>query len=125
TGRKFFLQTPQDDDEFGENTLGLQWQWMANPQASWYFMNPSKGILRLYSVLLPDSARNLWEAPNVLLQKFPAEEFMVTTKLSFHSNPKLQNERAGLVIMGFSYAGLVIRSGTDGNYLEYNQCMDA
>ncbi|MFL5738985.1 MAG: glycoside hydrolase 43 family protein [Flavisolibacter sp.] len=125
TGNKSFLQTPQDNDEFNENKLGLQWQWMANPQSAWYFMDPSKGILRLYSVLLPDSARNLWEAPNVLLQKFPAEEFMVTTRVGFHPNPKLQNERAGLIVMGFSYAGLVIRSRGDGNYLEYCRCMDA
>ena len=53
-------------------TLGLQWQWMANPQPYWYFTDPAKGVLRLFSTEMPDSARNLWDVPNVLLQKFPS-----------------------------------------------------
>ena len=68
-----------------------------------------------YSDKLPTAAKNLWDAPNVLLQKFPADEFMVTTKLTFKPNTKLENEKAGLVVMGFSYAGLALKSRKDGN----------
>jgi beta-xylosidase len=124
-GKTYPVQTPAETDEFNSNTLGLQWQWMANPKATWYFLNPSKGNLRLFSHKLPDSAKNLSDAPNVLLQKFPADEFMVTTKLNFVPNTKLENEKAGLAIMGLSYANLALKSKKDGIYLVYSVCKDA
>lgn len=124
-GKTYSIQTPVESDEFNGPSLGLQWQWMANPKATWALMNASSGSLRLYSDKLPDSAKNLWDAPNVLLQKFPAEEFMVTTKLTFTPSTKLENERAGLVVMGFSYAGLALKNKKDGMYLVYTLCKDA
>lgn len=124
-GKVYSIQTPQESDEFNGNTLGLQWQWMANPKASWYFLNSSKGVLRLFSAKLPDIAKNLWNAPNVLLQKFPADSFMVTVKLSFHPNNKLENEKAGLTIMGLSYSSLALKSKKDGIYLVYSSCRNA
>lgn len=124
-GKIYPVQTPAETDEFNGTNLGLQWQWMANPKATWAFMNSSKGSLRLFSDKRPDSARNLWEVPNVLLQKFPAEEFMITTKLTFMPNTKLENEKAGLVVMGFSYAGLAVKSKSDGIYLVHTVCKDA
>lgn len=123
-GKSFPITTPAESDEFNSNTLGLQWQWMANQKSTWYFPDPSKGVLRLFSDKT-DDAKNLWQSPNVLLQKFPADEFTVTTKLTFNPNPKLENEKAGLVIMGFSYAGLELKSRKDGIYLVRMQCKDA
>jgi len=87
-------------------------------------LQPAKGQLRLYSDMIPDSA-NLWNTPNVLLQKFPAEEFTATTKLTFHPNTKLENEKTGLTIMGLSYANLAIKSKKDGLYLVYSVCKNA
>ncbi|MGZ3951195.1 MAG: beta-xylosidase family glycoside hydrolase, partial [Flavisolibacter sp.] len=81
--------------------------------------------LRLFSYKLPDSARNLWDAPNVLLQKFPADEFMVTTKINFVPNPKLENEKAGLAVMGLSYANLALKSKKVGTYLVFSTCKGA
>jgi beta-xylosidase len=124
-GKTYLIQTPIESDEFNNNTLGLQWQWMANPKPTWYFLNPSKGSLRLFSDKLPDSAKNLWDAPNVLLHKFPADEFMVTTKLNFVPNTKLENEKAGLAIIGLSYANLALKNKKDGIYLVYSVCKDA
>ena len=123
-GKTFPFTTPAESDEFNSNTLGLQWQWMANPKSTWAFMNMEKGTLRLYSDKIPDSAENLWEVPNVLLQKFPANEFMVTTKVTFTPNSKL-DERTGLVIMGLNYAGLAIKSIKGKLFLESMLCMDA
>lgn len=123
-GKTYPIQTPVDSDEFTGNELGLQWQWMANPKPTWLFTNPSKGILRLFSDRI-DSVPNLWFAPNVLLQKFTADEFMVTTKLTFSPNTKLENEKAGLTIMGFSYANLALKSKKDGIYLVHTLCKDA
>jgi beta-xylosidase len=124
-GKTWPIQTPADSDEFNTNELGKQWQWAANPLGTWVFMNTEKGSLRLFSEKIPDTARNLWETPNVLLQKFPAESFMVTTKMNFSPNAKLDNEKAGLVIMGFSYAGLSLKSNKDGTNLVYTVCKDA
>lgn len=123
-GKTYPIATPADSDEFNSNTLGLQWQWMANPKATWAFTNTSNGSLRLFSDKT-DSIANLWGAPNVLLQKFPAEEFMVTTKLTFTPNPKLENEKTGLTIMGFSYASIGLKGKKDGIYLVHTLCKDA
>ena len=60
-GKNIQSSTPTESDEFNSNTLGLQWQWMANPAATFYFMNPSEGLLRLYSQRLPDSAKQFME----------------------------------------------------------------
>jgi beta-xylosidase len=124
-GRTYPIETPAENDEFESRTLGLQWQWMANPAANMYFMNPATGSLRLYAQKLPDSIKTLWDAPNILLQKFPAEEFRATTKLSFKPNKKTAGERAGLVLMGLSYAGIALKSKADGVELLYIETKEA
>lgn len=124
-GKSWPVQTPADSDEFSAPTPGKQWQWQANAKSTWLFMNPAAGMLRLFSDQLPDSARNLWDAPNVLLQKFPAERFMATMKMHFHPNTKLENEKAGLVVMGYSYAGLALKNTKPGIQLLSTICMDA
>ena len=124
-GKTWPIQTPAESDEFNSLNMGRQWQWMANPQATWSFMNMTNGSLRLYSQKIPDSTVNLWGQPNVLLQKFMADEFMVTTKVSFAPNTKLVNEKAGLTVIGFSYASLAFKSKKDGVSLVYTLCKDA
>ncbi|WP_207533937.1 glycoside hydrolase family 43 protein [Desertivirga arenae] len=119
------IATPPESDEFNSIKLGLQWQWQANPKSTWMFMNPGKGSLRLFTDKAPEDSRNLWEAPNVLLQKFPADNFMVTTKMTFTPNEKLENEKAGLTIMGFSYANVALKSKKDGVFLVYTLGKDA
>ncbi len=124
-GRAYPISSPQESDEFNDNKTGLQWQWMANPKATWAFANSSNGSLRIFSDKLPDSSKNLWNAPNVLLQKFPADEFMVTTKMTFKPNERLENEKAGLTVMGFSYASLTLKSKKDDIYLVFTVCKNA
>jgi len=124
-GKTYPVQTPAESDEFNGATIGLQWQWMGNPKATWAFANPAAGTLRLFSDKLPEGAKNLWDAPNVLLQKFPAEEFMASTKLTFTPNTRLENEKAGITVIGFSYAGLALKSKKDGIYLVHTLCKDA
>lgn len=105
-GKTWPIRTPATSDEFNSDTLGLQWQWQANPQADWAFSSPATGVLRLIAVPAEEGARNLWDVPNVLLQKFPAPEFTVTTKLTFHALNT--GERTGLVVMGEDYATLAV-----------------
>lgn len=124
-GKTYPISTPAESDEFNGSHLGLQWQWMANPAEHWYYLNAANGCLRLYSALMPPGSKNLWECPNILLQKFPADEFVITTKISMYPNPKLTGEKAGLVIMGLSYAGIAIKSSKDGLHLVYTLGKDA
>ena len=42
---------------------------------------------------------------------------MATAKLSFKPNERIENEKAGLVVMGYSYNGLALKSKKDGIYL--------
>jgi beta-xylosidase len=86
--------------------LGLQWQWHANPQPTWAFSNPAKGALQMFSVQTPENYKNLWELPNLLLQKFPAETFAATTKVTLA--PRFEGEKLGLIVMGLNYAHLSV-----------------
>ncbi|MBT2558782.1 glycoside hydrolase 43 family protein [Hymenobacter sp. ISL-91] len=106
--------TPATSDEFEGSSLGLQWQWQANPQLGWAFLNRAAGQLRLYSVPLPAGYRNLWQLPNLLLQKLPAETFQATARLTF--TPRFEGEQVGLVMMGLDYASLTL-TNTGGRLL--------
>jgi beta-xylosidase len=118
------ITAPAESDEFSTKTLGLQWQWHANPKPVWKMTAGNLGFLRLYAAKMPDSARNYWQAPNLLLQKFPAEKFTVTTKLKFR--PRLVGDRVGLIVMGASYAYLSLTRTQDSTLkLEYRLCMQA
>ncbi|QNL49266.1 glycoside hydrolase 43 family protein [Olivibacter sp. SDN3] len=124
-GKTHPIETPVESDNFNGKTMGKQWQWQANPRATWSFLYPEKGVLRLYTQLVADSAQNLWDVPHVLLQKFPSEEFTATTKVTFHPNEKLEKEKTGLIVMGQSYANLALVSEKDGMYLVFGEAIDA
>lgn len=121
-GKTYPVATPQTSDEFEGTTLGLQWQWQANPRATWYFMT-GKGTLRLYAQPLKKFYKNYGEVPNMLMQKFPAEQFMVTTKCTFHALN--DGDKAGFAIMGTNYAYLSLTKNTNGFQLAYVTCMKA
>ena len=110
-GKTYPIQTPPDSDEFNDTNLGLQWQWHANPQPVWAFPFPAKGVLRMNSVQLAENYKNLWNLPNLLLQKFPAEKFTATAEVNL--NPRFEGEKFGLVVMGldYSYIGLTNKNG--------------
>ncbi|GAA4300202.1 glycoside hydrolase family 43 protein [Nibribacter koreensis] len=123
-GKNQPVMTPAESDEFNGHQLGLQWQWHANPKTTWAFPT-NRGFLRLFTDQMPEGGKNLWDVPNLLLQKFPGEAFTVTTKVKFTPNAKLQNERTGLVTMGADYAHLSLVSQKDGLYLTYNTAQKA
>jgi beta-xylosidase len=123
-GKVYPVQTIPESDEFNDHKIGLQWQWQANPTSTWKAMQQT-GSLRLFSWKSPDTVRNLWDVPNLLLQKLPAELFTATTKLKFSPNPKLEKEQAGLVVMGRSYARIFLESRKDGLHLMFGTCTAA
>lgn len=122
-GTTFPIVTPFDSDEFDSENLGLQWQWHANPQTTWAFPFPSKGVLRMNSVQMPENYKNLWDAPNLLLQKFPAEEFTATAKITI--NPRFEGEKFGLLIMGLDYSYLGITNKDGKFYISHSWVKDA
>jgi len=109
-GKTYPIQTPPESDEFNSPSLGLQWQWHANRQVYWGFPS-ALGYFSMYCRPMPKESANLWDVNNLLLQKFPAEEFTATTKMTF--NARFDEEQTGLVIMGldYSYIKVIRKSG--------------
>lgn len=118
-------QTPAESDEFSTNELGLQWQWHANPTEWWSFSDSQKGILTLFSVPIPENYKNLWDVPNLLLQKFPSDKFTSTVKFSFKPDERFVGERAGLLVMGMDYAMLSIEKTKEGFTISQDECIGA
>jgi beta-xylosidase len=57
---------------------------------------------------------NLWDAPNLLLQKLPAENFVTTTKVKLNIEWETVGKTAGLLMMGqsYAYAGISFEEGS-------------
>lgn len=103
------VKFPQTSDEFSGYRLSRQWQWHGNWEEDWYSLEQRPGWLRLHA--MDFSRKDLTEVPAQLLQKFPAPSFTVTTKL--HLPEDVEDLRTGLVVMGLSYAGMLV-SAEDG-----------
>jgi beta-xylosidase len=122
-GKTYPLTVPQASDEFNSDKMDLQWQWHANYKNGWMSLTDRSGWMRLFSVPAHADAANLWPVPNLLLQKFSAPEFTVTTKLDFS---KLnEGEKTGLVVMGQSYSYLAVEKTSSGYQLIKMSCKDA
>ena len=104
--------------------IGLEWQYPTIPSPYWHYALPDGGI-RLYSVIQKNPEANLWNCPNLLLQKFPAEQFTVTARMTFMPNPVLKGEQAGFLVQGDDYAGVRLVDTPDGARLEYFSCREA
>ena len=105
-GKTYPISTPPDSDEFNSPKLGLQWQWHANQQVYWGFPS-TMGYYTMYCRPMPKDVVNLFDVGNLLLQKFPADEFTATTKMTF--NARFDYEQTGLMIMGLDYSYLKVK----------------
>jgi len=122
TGKSYTIKTIPDSDEFNTTKPGLQWQWQANPSPTWA-MQSASGFLRMYGVYQPDSMVNLWNVPNILAQKIPAEEFTLKVKIRF--SPFHVGDRFGIVMLGADYAGLSIEKTEKGLTISYIENLQA
>ena len=100
---------PDASDDFSKNTLGLQWQWNANPKEDWYKLT-SEGLC-LNAVKQEEKIKH-GDYPNLLLQKWPAPEFICDTILSLAGLKA--NEEAGVISMGVKYALLSFARNEEG-----------
>ena len=114
---------PPNSDEFDSGRLGLQWQWQANPDNTWWSLTEFPGALRLFTRPLPEGAGNLWPVASLLLQKPPAETFTVTTEMAFA--PKRLGERAGLLVFGTDYAWVGVEHTPAGRAVVVKTCLGA
>jgi beta-xylosidase len=101
-------------DEFDAEKLMPQWRWQANYRNEWFSLYENPGLLRLYSYYVNN--QNLLTVPQVITQKFPAEEFIVTAKLII-SNLN-EGDIAGLAATGNDYA--TVRIAKSGGELTIN-----
>ena len=97
---------PAESDEFDAPVIGNQWQWQANYH-QFFGMPTVFGTMRIYTHKLAEGAKNLWEVPNMLLQKTPADQFTVTAKLRMTA--KAEGQAGGLIMMGRDYSALVVK----------------
>lgn len=123
-GREYPANTPRDSDEFNDGKPGLQWQWYANPSVKWSARIPGTDYLRLFAMSKKDLP-NLWDMPNLLLQKLPAPDFMLTTKVKLNIEWDSPGKTAGLLIMGQSYAYAGITYKDHRYWVKQVVCTDA
>lgn len=109
-------------DEFNTHQLNLNWQWQANSNPQWGSPSANLGFLRL-NACVTKKAANLWESPNILLQKFPAIGFIAETKLDLFLHES--GDKTGLIIMGTDYAYIGIERKDSSNILVYRTCPKA
>jgi beta-xylosidase len=112
-------------DEFTQPMLNKYWQWQANPKTEWGFAYPQKGAFRLNAMPFPDTSatKNLRDLPSILMQKFPAEQFKITTKLQF--SPNTEGDKIALIVWGHDYSYLNVVKKADGLWLNQAFCADA
>jgi beta-xylosidase len=104
---------PQTSDEFERPTLGLQWQWNANPSARWYSLTARRGVLRLYpQPRAPNVRASPWHQPNVLVTRLPAERLTATALLDLRGSAP--GAASGLAVLGRDTASVAIARSPEG-----------
>ncbi|WP_304331237.1 glycoside hydrolase 43 family protein [Phocaeicola plebeius] len=122
TDKTYPIETPVESDEFDTRKLGLQWEWHANYQDVFGFTT-NMGYVRIYGHELSPHFKNFWEVPNLLMQKFPAEEFTATAKLKVSA--KDDGQLSGLIIMGWDYSWIGVEKQEEKFLLKQAVCKDA
>ena len=113
---------PVESDEFNLPVMGRQWQWQANYDQT-FGMPTAFGTFRIYNFKHATDAPNLWDVPNMLLQKTPADNFTATAKMRITS--KADNQVGGVIMMGLDYAALVAKRVGDEFILQQVVCKAA
>lgn len=113
TGAVCPVDAPEDSDFFEGGRLGLQWQWNANYREEWYRLGD--GRLTLYAQPV-DADRQLCDVSSLLLQKWPAPEFEITTCL--HLEGMAEGDVVGMVSLGGCYTALAVKRQAGGLSLQ-------
>lgn len=111
------IMNPAESDEFNDGKPGLQWQWYANGSVKWNAQIPETNYLRMFAMSLKNEP-NLWNVPNLLLQKLPAPNFTATTKVKLTTEWNAAGKKAGLLLMGQSYSYVAIAFHDDKYWVQ-------
>ena len=134
TAEKVAVVNPVESDEFNEPRIGLQWQWHGNYDQKFGMPTPW-GVFRVYCFKAgsPDNLgvpkdqeradQRIWNIPNLLLQKTPADKFTATTKIRMTA--KESEQYGGLIVMGLNYSALVVKRIGDEFQLQQITCVQA
>lgn len=99
-------------------------QWHADYKPEYGFPLP-EGMMRVYGHRTEAVDINLWDVPNLWLQKFPAEEFTVTSRVRVSAKSLSEGATSGIVVMGRDYARLGLLKKDDAFVLQYAVNHDA
>ena len=121
-GKIYPINNPVESDEFNSAELGKQWQWNSNYN-QFYGQPTPYGFFRMYTHKLGENFVNLWEAPNLLLQKTPSDAFTATAKIRLAA--KKENQYGGIIMMGLDYSALVVKRVGERFQLQQITCKKA
>lgn len=113
-GRTYPIQVPATSDDFDGGRLGLQWQWQANWREDWYALGARDSHIRLFAKPLPEGVETLYDAPHLMMQKFPAPAFTATAKLTLAA--AVAGDEAGLVVFSYQYGALSLKRDGSGGF---------
>lgn len=99
----------------------LKYQWHSNYQEHYGF--PTSTGTRVYAHNMPADYKNLWEVPNLYLQKLDREEF--TDTLCLTVTAKASGDESGLIVMGRDYCRLSVAFDGLSFSLKQITCVDA
>ena len=123
-GKDLPIIHPVESDEFTNGKPGLQWQWYANSSVKWNAQIPGTDYLRLFTISQKEEP-NLWNVPNLLLQKLPAPNFTATTKVKLTTEWQTSGKKAGLLLMGKTYAYVAIAFHDNQYWVQQISCTNA
>lgn len=98
-------------------------QWHGNYEDAFGFPTPAS-MMRIYSHRLA-ADDNLWNVPNLWLQKFPAESFTATADVQVSVKATSEGASSGIVVMGRDYCSLGLAKQGDNFVLRQEICLDA
>ena len=111
---------PPTSDDFNSPTLGLQWQWSANPRPDWYTLTANPGHLRLNTQVVPEAETYVRAAGSILSQKLPATQIVADTHITLHG--AVDGDRAGLIVNALQYTWLGLRKRGEATELVWSAC---
>lgn len=106
------------------NDASALFQWHADYKPEYGFPLP-EGMMRVYGHRTEAVDINMWDVPNLWLQKFPAEEFTVTSRVRVSAKSLSEGATSGIVVMGRDYARLGLLKKGDAFVLQYAVNQDA
>lgn len=118
------MSVNKDDKPHGSlavSSPALRYQWHANYQDAFGFPTPNG--MRIYGHNVSAHFKNMWEVPNLYLQKFDGETFADTLHLTITA--KADSQQSGFIIMGRDYCRLAVELEHEQFLLKRITCKNA